>query len=95
VAEELNSLEELFLEEDEELVKDEEDDFLVALRLSPEPVHLVKGYEFKMLNKYTQSHAPFRSCYPSLSAVFPFRYSSFPLSFRPVFLCCCVRSVVP
>ena len=26
--------------------------FLVALRLSPHPESLVKGYDFKMLNKY-------------------------------------------
>ena len=28
-----------------------EDKFLVVLRLSPRPEQLVKGYEFKMLNK--------------------------------------------
>jgi hypothetical protein len=71
VAEELNSLEDLYLAEEEELVESHDEDFLVALRLSPEPVHLVKGYEFKMLNKYTQPQlSP-----PSLS--FPFICPSF------------------
>jgi hypothetical protein len=65
-AEELNSLEDLYLAE-EEVVEAHDEDFLVALRLSPEPVHLVKGYEFKMLNKYTQPQlSP-----PSLSFLFP------------------------
>jgi hypothetical protein len=70
-AEELNSLEDLYLADDEELLEPHDEDFLVALRLSPEPVHLVKGYEFKMLNKYTQPQlSP-----PSLS--FPFLCPSF------------------
>ena len=63
VVEEMNSLEDLYLEEvvEEEEVEEgaRDEHFLVALRLSPEPVHLVKGYEFKMLNKYTLTHSPF------------------------------------
>ena len=31
--------------------ENEEDDFLIFLRLSPIPKYLVKGYDFKMLNK--------------------------------------------
>ncbi len=46
----LQSLVDLFLDQEE--VEDEEDRFLVFLRLSPVPEYLVKGYDFKMLNKF-------------------------------------------
>ena len=46
--EERNSLEDILFNEVESF---EEDKFLVALRLSPVPEQLVKGYEFQMLNK--------------------------------------------
>ena len=47
---ELQTLVDLFLDEEEE--EEEDDDrFLVFLRLSPQPEYLVKGYDFKMLNK--------------------------------------------
>jgi hypothetical protein len=68
VAEELNSLEDLYLEGEEEEVEPRDEDFLVALRLSPEPLHLVKGYEFKMLNKYKTPHLS--PSFPSLSSVY-------------------------
>ena len=50
---ERNSLEDvLFSDQDNFLEPDiYEDKFLVVLRLSPRPEQLVKGYEFKMLNK--------------------------------------------
>ena len=43
----LRSLVDLFLDEEEK----KDDDFLIFLRLSPVPEYLVKGYDFKMLNK--------------------------------------------
>lgn len=43
-----NSLEDVLFNEVDGL---DEDKFLVALRLSPVPEQLVKGYEFQMLNK--------------------------------------------
>ena len=43
----LRSLVDLFLDEEEK----KDDDFLIFLRLSPVPEFLVKGYDFKMLNK--------------------------------------------
>ena len=46
--EDLRTLVDLFLDEEEEK---KEDDFLIFLRLSPVPEYLVKGYDFKMLNK--------------------------------------------
>ena len=46
--EDLQSLVENLLEKEEE---DVEGDFLIFLRLSPIPKYLVKGYDFKMLNK--------------------------------------------
>ena len=51
---ERNSLEDvLFNDEDNLLESDFDDDkFFVALRLSPKPEQLVKGYEFQMLNKW-------------------------------------------
>ena len=47
--EELQTLVDQFLDEEEEA--DSDDDFLIFLRLSPVPEYLVKGYDFKMLNK--------------------------------------------
>ena len=44
----LRTLVDLFLDEEEEK---KDDDFLIFLRLSPVPEYLVKGYDFKMLNK--------------------------------------------
>jgi len=51
---ERNTLEDvLFEDEEENYVEDiSSKDFFIALRLSPEPEYLVKGYEFKMLNKF-------------------------------------------
>ena len=46
--EDLQSLVENLLEKEE---ADNEGDFLIFLRLSPIPKYLVKGYDFKMLNK--------------------------------------------
>ena len=46
--EERNSLEDVLFNEVDSV---DEDKFLVALRLSPIPEQLVKGYEFQMLNK--------------------------------------------
>ena len=46
--EDLQSLVENLLEKEE---VDSEGDFLIFLRLSPIPKYLVKGYDFKMLNK--------------------------------------------
>ena len=50
---ERNTLEDvLFGEEEDNFVEDvASKSFFIALRLSPKPEHLVKGYEFKMLNK--------------------------------------------
>ena len=50
---ERNTLEDvLFGEEEDNYVEDvDSKSFFIALRLSPKPEHLVKGYEFKMLNK--------------------------------------------
>ena len=50
---ERNSLEDVLFDEEDNFVEDEivDDKFMVALRLSPNPEQLVKGYEFKMLNK--------------------------------------------
>ena len=48
--EERNSLEDVLFNEVESPSL-EEQKFLVALRLSPVPEQLVKGYEFQMLNK--------------------------------------------
>ena len=45
--EDLRTLVDLFLDEEEK----NDDDFLIFLRLSPVPEYLVKGYDFKMLNK--------------------------------------------
>lgn len=49
-----NTLEDVLFEGDEEnYVEDPSNKgFFIALRLSPEPEYLVKGYEFKMLNKF-------------------------------------------
>jgi hypothetical protein len=44
----LQTLVDLFLDEEEEK---KDDDFQIFLRLSPVPEYLVKGYDFKMLNK--------------------------------------------
>ena len=48
-----NTLEDVLFNDEDNLVEDElmDEKFLVALRLSPVPENLVKGYEFKMLNK--------------------------------------------
>ena len=48
--EDLQSLVDSLLDEEE----NDEETFLILLRLSPIPKYLVKGYDFKMLNKYTQ-----------------------------------------
>ena len=52
---ERNSLEDILFADEDNFVEPEEEaldeKFMVALRLSPRPEHLVKGYEFKMLNK--------------------------------------------
>ena len=52
--EERNSLEDVLFDEEDNFVEEEFDDdkFFVALRLSPRPEQLVKGYEFQMLNKW-------------------------------------------
>merc|ERR1712106_1117025 len=51
--EERNSLEDvLFSDEDNFLESPGQKNFFIALRLSPIPEQLVKGYEFKMLNKF-------------------------------------------
>ena len=47
--EDLQSLVDNLLDAEE---NEEEEDFLIFLRLSPIPKYLVKGYDFKMLNKY-------------------------------------------
>ena len=56
--EDLRTLVDLFLDVEEEK---KDDDFLIFLRLSPVPEYLVKGYDFKMLNKqdHTQFYPPF------------------------------------
>ena len=41
----------LFNEAEADYLDLEEAAFTLVLRLSPEPFHLVKGFEFKMLNK--------------------------------------------
>ena len=41
----------LFNDEENFLESPEKGNFFIALRLSPIPEQLVKGYEFKMLNK--------------------------------------------
>ena len=48
-----NTLEDVLFEKDEENYVEDvpTTDFFIALRLSPKPEYLVKGYEFKMLNK--------------------------------------------
>ena len=46
--EDLQTLVDSFLDEEE---YQDEEDFLIFLRLSPIPKYLVKGYDFKMLNK--------------------------------------------
>ena len=46
--EDLQSLVDSLLEKEE---VDNEGDFLIFLRLSPIPKYLVKGYDFKMLNR--------------------------------------------
>ena len=46
--EDLQSLVASVLDEEE----NEEESFLILLRLSPIPKYLVKGYDFKLLNKY-------------------------------------------
>ena len=55
--EDLQELVEDLLDEQEQ---DEEDEgrFQVFLRLSPIPEYLVKGYDFKMLNKYSLNTPP-------------------------------------
>ena len=60
--EDLRTLVDLFLDEEEEK---KDDDFLIFLRLSPVPEYLVKGYDFKMLNK--QDHTQF---YPQFNETF-------------------------
>ena len=60
--EDLRTLVDLFLDEEEEK---KDDDFLIFLRLSPVPEYLVKGYDFKMLNK--QDHTQF---YPHFNTTF-------------------------
>lgn len=47
----LQSLVDLMLDEEEQ----QPEDFLIFLRLSPFPQYLVKGYDFKMLNKYVRN----------------------------------------
>ena len=49
----LRTLVDLFLDEEEEK---KDDDFLIFLRLSPVPEYLVKGYDFKMLNKQDKNN---------------------------------------
>ena len=61
--EDLRTLVDLFLDEEEEK---KDDDFLIFLRLSPVPEYLVKGYDFKMLNKQDQTHV-FPFSIPSLA----------------------------
>lgn len=46
--EDLKSLVDSLLDEEE----NDGEEFLIFLRLSPIPKYLVKGYDFKMLNKY-------------------------------------------
>ena len=50
---ERNTLEDVLFSEDEENYVDDvaSKDFFIALRLAPRPENLVKGYEFKMLNR--------------------------------------------
>ena len=50
---ERNTLEDVLFGEDEENYVDDvaSKDFFIALRLAPRPENLVKGYEFKMLNR--------------------------------------------
>jgi len=51
--EERNSLEDVLFGDEENFIEsDEKRNFFIALRLSPFPEQLVKGYEFKMLNKF-------------------------------------------
>ena len=52
--EDLSALEDLQSLVDSLLDEEEHggEDFLIFLRLSPIPKYLVKGYDFKMLNKY-------------------------------------------
>ena len=54
--EDLSALEDLQSLVDNLLDKEEHvgEDFLIFLRLSPIPKYLVKGYDFKMLNKYIE-----------------------------------------
>ena len=70
--EDLRTLVDLFLDEEEEK---KDDDFLIFLRLSPVPEYLVKGYDFKMLNK--QDDTPFFN--PTCNA---FRNVEQPLCFQ-------------
>ena len=51
----LVGLEDVLFNETEDVYEDGPEGFILALRLSPEPFHLVKGFEFKMLNKYLYS----------------------------------------
>ena len=53
LGEERNTLEDILFGEDEENYVDDlaSKDFFIALRLAPRPENLVKGYEFKMLNR--------------------------------------------
>jgi hypothetical protein len=48
-----NTLEDVLFEGDEENYVEDlaAKDFFIALRIPPKPEYLVKGYEFKMLNK--------------------------------------------
>ena len=48
---ELLTLEDVLFNEADYQDNQEDKGFTLALRLSPEPFNLVKGYEFKMLNK--------------------------------------------
>ena len=48
----LVSLEDVLFNEAEDVYEAGPEGFILVLRLSPEPFHLVKGFEFKMLNKY-------------------------------------------
>ena len=41
----------MFNEAEENVYSVEEQGFVLALRLAPEPFFLVNGYEFKLLNK--------------------------------------------
>ena len=41
----------LFNEAEAEILEAEDGGFILVLALAPEPFHLVKGFEFKMLNK--------------------------------------------